>query len=357
MTTTTSEGMVLVVDDDAINRLLLATNLDEQGYTVVTAKDGQQALDLLHSQSFDVVLLDLLMPAMDGFEVLARMRQDPVLRHLPVIVISSLDEMDSNIRCIEMGATDYLTKPFDPVLLRARLNASLANKRLHDMEQAHLQEIQVERERADRLLLNILPAPIAEQLKQGREKIAESYPAVTVLFADVVEFTPWAANRAPTEVLDFLNTVFSAFDHLVEAYDLEKIKTIGDCYMAASGLPIARSDHAEAMANMALDMLDAFNRLPSVQAQPQPLSLRTGIHSGPVVAGVIGQKKFIYDLWGDTVNTASRMQTHGVAGGIQVSATTHGMLSGQFTFREQGTIQVKGKGLMTTYMLLGRQYP
>jgi adenylate cyclase len=158
---TENAGLVLVVDDDSLNRMLLTTNLQQQGYTVTSARDGKQALELLHAQPFDVVLLDLLMPEMDGYQVLAKMKQDPVLRHLPVIVISALDEMESVIRCIEMGATDYLSKPFDPVLLRARLNASLVNKRLHDIEQAHLKAIQVERERADRLLLNILPAPIA----------------------------------------------------------------------------------------------------------------------------------------------------------------------------------------------------
>jgi adenylate cyclase len=222
-------GIVLVVDDDSINRTLLTTNLQQQGYQVASAEDGKQALEMLRTHPFDVVLLDLLMPEMDGYQVLEHMKQDPILRHLPVIVISALDEMESVIRCIEMGATDYLPKPFDPVLLRARLNASLVTKHLHDMEQAHLKAIQAERERADRLLLNILPAPIAEQLKQGREQIAESFADVTVLFADVVDFTPWAARREPGEVLDVLNAIFSTFDRLADHYGVEKIKTIGDC--------------------------------------------------------------------------------------------------------------------------------
>lgn len=352
---TENAGIVLVVDDDSLNRMLLTTNLQQQGYRVATARDGLQALELLHSQPFDVVLLDLLMPEMDGYQVLAQMKQDPILRHVPVIVISALDEMASIIRCIEMGATDYLAKPFDPVLLRARLNASLMNKRLHDLEQEHLRAIQAERERADSLLLNILPAPIAEQLKHGREKIAESFSDVTVLFADVVDFTPWAAQRDPGEVLDVLNTIFSTFDRLVDQYGLEKIKTIGDCYMVAGGLPMPRSDHAEAVAGMALDMRDEFNSLPVVQRQEITMRLRTGIHSGPVIAGVIGQKKFIYDLWGDTVNTASRMQTQGAANEIQVSADTYQRLSEKFIFEGLGAIQVKGKGEMHTYRLVGRK--
>ena len=352
---TENAGLVLVVDDDSLNRMLLTTNLQQQGYTVASARDGKQALELLHAQPFDVVLLDLLMPEMDGYQVLGWMKQDPVLRHLPVIVISALDEMESVIRCIEMGATDYLPKPFDPILLRARLNASLVNKHLHDIEQDHMKAIQAERERADRLLLNILPAPIAEQLKQGREKIAESFNDVTVLFADVVDFTPWAAARSPGEVLDVLNAIFSTFDRLADHYSLEKIKTIGDCYMVAGGLPVPRSDHAEAVAEMALDMRSEFNSLPVVRCQDITLRLRTGMHSGPVIAGVIGQKKFIYDLWGDTVNTASRMQTHGVANEIQASTSSYERLCHKFVFQEQGVIQVKGKGEMNTYMLIGRK--
>ena len=352
---TETAGVVLVVDDDSLNRMLLTTNLQQQDYQVASASDGKQALEMLHARSFDVVLLDLLMPEMDGYQVLERMKEDPVLRHVPVIVISALDEMESVIRCIEMGATDYLPKPFDPVLLRARLNASLVNKRLHDMELEHLKAIQAERERADRLLLNILPAPIAEQLKQGRERIAESFDDVTVLFADVVDFTPWAAQRDPDEVLDVLNAIFSSFDRLADQYKLEKIKTIGDCYMVAGGLPTPRPDHAEAIAEMALDMRSEFNSLPVVCCQDITMRLRTGMHSGPVIAGVIGQKKFIYDLWGDTVNTASRMQTHGAANAIQVSEDTYLRLRDRFEFHGQGMIPVKGKGVMHTYMLIGRK--
>ncbi len=348
-----NKGAVLVVDDNALNRTLLATSLEEEGYCVETAVDGRLALDRLKRNPFDVVLLDLLMPEMDGYEVLELMKADSNLRHIPVIIITALDEMESIVRCIEMGATDYLTKPFDPAILRARINASLANKRLHDLEQAHLEEIQAERERADRLLLNILPAPIADQLKLGKKQIVESFPEVTVMFVDVVDFTRWAANRKPSEVLEVLNTVFSTFDGLAENQGLEKFKTIGDAYMVGSGLPIPRPDHAEAMAELALEILDSFYKLPVIQLEQ--LSLRIGINSGPVIAGVIGTKKFAYDLWGDTVNTASRMQTHCPAGKIQVSAATFTRLSEKYEFHEQGVIYVRSKGEMITFLLTGRK--
>lgn len=351
----TTKGAVLVVDDNALNRTLLATSLEEEGYTVEMAVDGRGALEKLHGKPFDVVLLDLLMPEMDGYEVLEVMKADRDLRHLPVIIISALDEMESIIRCIEMGATDYLTKPFDPSVLRARMNASLSVKRLHDLEKAHLEEIQAERERADRLLLNILPAPIADQLKRGQKQIVESFPDVTVMFVDVVDFTRWAANRLPEEVLEVLNTVFSTFDGLAEKYGLEKIKTIGDAYMVGSGLPIPRPDHAVAMAELALEIQESFYQLPIIQKEQ--LSLRIGINSGPVIAGVIGTKKFTYDLWGDTVNTASRMQTHCPAGEIQVSASTFARLSQEFEFHGQGVITVRSKGEMMTFLLTGRKEP
>jgi class 3 adenylate cyclase len=336
-----------------LNRLLLATTLQEQGYIVQTAENGLEALEKMRGYPFDVILLDLLMPELDGYQVLEIIRDDNILRHIPVIVVSALDEMDSVIRCIEMGATDYLTKPFDPVLLKARLNASLANKRLHDAEQKHLTEISLEREKADRLLLNILPEPIAKQLKQGKQPTAESFPDVSVLFADVADFTPWAAVHTPSEVLELLNSVFSAFDVLVDHYNMEKIKTIGDAYMAAGGLPIPQQNHAEAIAAMALDMLQEFNNLSLVKKEK--LELRVGIHCGPVIAGVIGSKKFIYDLWGDTVNTASRLQSHCEPGQIQVSSDFYLRLKYDFEFCERGLTLVRSKGEMLTYLLEGRK--
>ncbi len=346
------KGNVLVVDDNSLNRTLLAAGLEEEGYAVAAASNGRQALDMLQSQAFDVLLLDLIMPEMDGYQVLAETRSHPELRHIPVIVISALGELDSVIRCIEMGATDYLTKPFDPVLLRARMNASMASKRLHDAEQAHTQAIQRERERADQLLLNILPEPIAERLKQGEKQIIQYFPDVSVLFADVANFTHWAAQRAPLELLEILSSVFSTFDSLVEQCGVEKIKTIGDSYMAACGLPVAQPDHLERIADLALAMQQAYTSLPIIQREK--LSLRIGINCGPVIAGVISQRKFAYDLWGDTVNTASRMQTHSQPNQIQVSELVYQRLNGAYALTSNAPIPVKSKGTMQTYLLVGK---
>ena len=205
--------------------------------------------------------------------------------------------------------------------------------------------------RSESLLLNVLPRSIAERLKRERGVIAESHPDVTVLFADVVAFTPFAERTEPARVVGVLDEIFSAFDALAERHGLEKIKTIGDAYMVAAGLPEPRADHARVMATMALEMLDAFGR---VGAQLGPgHSIRIGIDSGPVIAGVIGSHKFAYDLWGDTVNTASRMESHGLPGRIQVTEGVYRRLRGEFAFEERGEIEVKGKGRVVTYLLVG----
>jgi adenylate cyclase len=346
-------GSVLVVDDNEVNRDMLSRRLERQGHTVIRAEDGRAALDILKSQKVDVVLLDILMPEMDGVQTLAHLKADERMRHTPVIMLSALDELDSVVRCIEMGAEDYLPKPFNPVLLKARLNACLEKKRLRDKEQAYLEQLQSEREKSERLLLNILPQSIAHRLKQGETTIADTFSDVTVLFADLVDFTKLASSMPAAALVRMLNEVFSQFDWLAELHRIEKIKTIGDAYMVVGGLPTARPDHAAAVAEMALDMQNVVARLGSIEGFK--LELRLGMSSGPVVAGIIGSKKFIYDLWGDTVNTASRMESHGVLGRIQVSESTYELLKDTHVFERRGRIKIKGKGEMATYFLTDRK--
>jgi PAS domain S-box-containing protein len=212
--------------------------------------------------------------------------------------------------------------------------------------------LRYQQEQSELLLLNILPEPIAQRLKLHPRTIADSFEEVTVLFADLVGFTQLSARISPTEIVELLNQIFSAFDHLAEKHGLEKIKTIGDAYMVVGGLPIIRSDHAEAVAEMALDMMQAIIKFNARTGET--FQIRVGISTGPVVAGVIGLKKFIYDLWGDTVNTASRMESQGIPGAIQVTAGTYERLRDKYHFEQRGPIQVKGKGEMTTYLLIGR---
>ncbi|MEG3988991.1 adenylate/guanylate cyclase domain-containing protein [Microcoleus sp. S28C3] len=222
----------------------------------------------------------------------------------------------------------------------------------HDITERKQAEdaLREEQEKSENLLLNILPKAIAERLKQNETTIAEYFPEVTVLFADIVGFTALSAVMNPIELVEILNQIFSGFDLLCERHGLEKIKTIGDAYMAVGGLPNPRADHAEAIAKMALDMQAEIARFNA--NHNKYFSIRIGIHSGPVVAGVIGIKKFIYDLWGDTVNIASRMESQGLPWRIQVSETTYKLVADKYLFQERGIIEVKGKGEMKTYILL-----
>ncbi len=214
-----------------------------------------------------------------------------------------------------------------------------------------LDELQKEKHKTEKLLLNVLPHSIAEKLKNNQGIIADNFDNVTILFADLVGFTTLAGRLSPLEVVNFLNKIFSCFDRLAEKYGLEKIKTIGDAYMVASGLPTPRPDHAEAIANMALEMQEIIREIS--QGQSESFTMRIGINTGRVVAGVIGTRKFTYDLWGDAVNVASRMESSGEPGKIQVSETTYEVLKDKYIFQNRGLISVKGKGEMLTYWLIG----
>ena len=213
--------------------------------------------------------------------------------------------------------------------------------------------LRVEKEKSERLLLNILPQTIAEQLKQQPGLIADRFEQATILFADITDFTGLASQISPTELVGLLNQIFSSFDRLAERHGLEKIKTIGDAYMVVGGLPKPREDHAGAIAEMALDMRQEIYRFK--REDNKILNIRIGINTGPVVAGVIGLKKFSYDLWGDAVNIASRMESHGKVGEIQVSSSTYELLKHKYLLEKRGIVQVKGRGEMTTYWLKSRK--
>ena len=218
-----------------------------------------------------------------------------------------------------------------------------------------LSALRREQAKAENLLLNILPRSIADKLKDETQPIADQIGSASILFADVVDFTPWSERRSAAEVVGFLDHLFSHFDALAERHGLEKIKTIGDCYMVAAGVPTPRPDHARALALMALDMLEVMRSDDDVGHRG--LELRIGLNSGPVVAGVIGRKRFLYDLWGDAVNTASRMESHGTPGRIQITRATYELLGDAFQYEARGTIPVKGKGDVETWYLLGRRAP
>jgi adenylate cyclase len=281
------------------------------------------------------------------------LKSDPRYCEIPVIMISALDEIDSVVRCIEVGAEDYMPKPFDPVLLRARINSCLERKRLRDRERIMTQQLRMEKEKSEILLLNVLPKPIVARLQLGERAIADRVPDATILFADLVGFTRLSARLSATRLVELLNLLFTEFDRLAIQFGVEKIKTIGDAYMVAGGLLEAHGDHVVAVADMGLAMLDSVHQVS--RRLDEPLQIRIGMHVGPVVAGIIGTHKFIYDIWGDTVNTASRMESNGVADMVNVSGEVYRRLREDFAFEPGGVVDLKGKGPTEVYFLRQRR--
>ncbi|WP_293337458.1 adenylate/guanylate cyclase domain-containing protein [Microcoleus sp. CAWBG58] len=534
---------ILVVDDTPDNLRLLIRILQKNGYKVRPVTNGFSAIDAIQSSVPDLILLDIMMPDINGYELCQKLKVQPQFSEIPIIFISALEEGIDKAKAFEVGGADYITKPFQVKEVLARvsnqltvrslqmqlqeknqkltdqnvqLHQEIAERRQVEMETRLLLEatqaisksdnfesaidvilglicqtiewnlgeawipnsdgvlrcargryvsdssfaqfrqtswqltfapgvglpgriwqsqqsewiedvstaseqvflrseiavnvglkaafglpiladnqvlailifyrekvlesqprllelvsavatqlgsliqrkqaeaaLKVQQEQTEKLLLNILPKPIAERLQKGQNPIADHFDEVTVLFADLVGFTEFSAHKSPTQLVEILNGIFSEFDRLSELHGLEKIKTIGDAYMVVGGLPTARQDHSEAIALLALDMQAALRKFNLKIGEG--FQLRIGIHSGSVVAGIIGISKFSYDLWGDTVNVASRMESNGLPGKIQVTAKTYERLKEQFIFEERGPITVKGKGTMLTYWLLEEQ--
>ncbi|MEG4996199.1 adenylate/guanylate cyclase domain-containing protein [Microcoleus sp. B4-D4] len=534
---------ILVVDDTPDNLRLLIRILQKNGYKVRPVTNGVSAIDAIQSSVPDLILLDIMMPDIDGYELCKKLKSQPKFKEIPIIFLSALEEGINKAQAFEVGGADYITKPFQVKEVLARVSNQLTvrslqmqlqeknqiltakNVQLHEEiaerhqvemetrlllkatqaisksesfesaidvilglicqtiewnlgeawipssegvlkcatgryvsdssfaqfrqtsweltfaagvglpgriwqsqqsewiedvstapEQVFLQSqiamdvglkaafgvpiladnqvlailifyqennlecqprllelvsavamqlgsliqrkqaeaaLKLQQEQTEKLLLNILPKPIADRLQKEQKLIADHFDDVTVLFADLVGFTEFSAHKTPTQLVEILNAIFSEFDRLSELHGLEKIKTIGDAYMVVGGLPTVREDHSEAIALLALEMQAALRSFNTKVGES--FELRIGIHSGSVVAGIIGISKFSYDLWGDTVNVASRMESNGLPGKIQVTATTYERLKARFVFEERGEISVKGKGTMLTYWLIEEQ--
>ncbi len=341
-------GRILVVDDNDSMRDLISRRLTREGHEVSTCSSGRSALDRAATGAYDLMLLDLMMPGMNGLEVMDRLRSRPETGGLPVIVISALDETETAVRCIDAGADDFLSKPLNETLLRARIGSSLERKFLRDREQDALRRLQSEQERSEGLLRNVLPANVVERLRRGETVIADQLDEVTVMFCDLVGFTALSAQLPPADTLDLLNEIFSGFDRLAEENGLEKIKTIGDAYMVVGGMDDSLPDHAGRVLRMACGMA-------AVAASAAPghaLGVRIGIDTGPAVAGIIGRRKFFYDVWGDTVNTASRLEGTCEPGRIHVSTATRDAAADAFAFEARPPMEIRGKGPMQTYQVV-----
>lgn len=340
-------GSILIADDDSANREMLARRLRRLGHTVSMAENGRQAVEMIRAGSYDLLLLDIVMPEMDGYEVLKYLQANRPVARLPVIVLSASDDSKKVAHSIKLGAQDYLPKPFDPVLLQARIASCLEKKRLRDREAAYLRTIQLERDRSEDLLRVILPYDVAAELKAKGDVRPRRVENVGVLFADVAGFTHYCDSRDPETVHRDLQSLVKELEILTAAHGMEKIKTIGDAFLSAAGLMRSSSDSALDCVRCGLAMIRAARSLPC------EWELRIGVHCGPVVAGIVGRQKYQYDIWGDTVNFAARIQGEAPVGGLCVSSSTWRLLENHCTGRSLGLRELKGKGAQEVFQIEG----
>lgn len=339
-------GDILLADDDAANREMLTRRLQRLGHTVSTARNGREVIEMIREKSYDLLLLDIFMPEMNGYEVLEHLQANPPPHSLPVIVLSASDDSDKIVRCIEIGAEDYLPKPFDPSLLQARIESSLEKGRLRDREAEYLRTIESEKKRSDDLLHVILPASVAAELKETGEVKPRRIENVSVLFADIVGFTSYCQRNTPEIIHRDLQALVNELEIISAEHGMEKIKTIGDAYLAAAGLIRPSENPTLDSVRAGLAMIRAARELPTNWL------LRVGIHTGPLVAGIVGRQKYQYDIWGDTVNTASRMESSAPPGGLCVSESTWAAIADHCRGRSLGTHAIKGLGKIELFEVL-----
>lgn len=327
-------GHLLVVDDNKVNRLLLARGLEEQGHHVEFAKDGREALEALRSNHYDLVLLDIMMPEIDGYQVLEELTSDQELSNIPVIMTSAMDEIDSVARCIEMGAEDYLFKPVNPTLLKARINASLEKKRLRDQQQE--------------LIRKFATSDVAEELMANGFTLGGKYVDATALFADIRSFTTITESNSPADVIELLNTYFTLMFDAVEGQGGIVNQIVGDGIMAVFGAPVPRDDHQERAVRAALEMVELvelFDKEQEAQGKIQ-IKIGVGIASGQVIAGYTGTlQRATYTCVGDTVNLAARLEarTKVVGEPILINEGVHLGINGHLETVDQGFMRFKGK--------------
>ena len=334
-----SEARVLVVEDNNFFRSLFIKHLKLEGYgNVFEAVNGREALEIIKEDDLDVILLDIQMPEMDGYQVLEALKADTNLRDIPVIVLSAVDEIESIVKCIELGAEDYLPKPVNATILRARLATCLDKKYLRDHEVIYLQEIQEEKRKLDELLSIILPSAAAVELKEKGFVEPRRFENVAILFCDVIQFTNYCDRTSPEQVVEDVTDLIECFEEITTKYGMEKIKTIGDEYMATAGLLLEINEPLISAINCGLDMTSAAPKLSC------GWQVRVGVHIGSVVAGILGRQKYQFDLWGNSVNMAARMTSLGHPGVVTLTKDTWDKVSDDFHGDSLGIFDVKGKG-------------
>lgn len=337
-----SKSRVLIVDDIEENLKVLTETLTEEGFYPLQAKSGERAIAIAQKAKPDLILLDIKMPGMDGYETIVKLKEDPDTASIPVIFISALNQMEDKVKGFQSGAVDYVSKPFQKEEVIARVSVHL---KLRNAQRA----VEIEKEKSDKLLLNILPSKVAEELKEGGKCVPQYFDNVTLFFSDFVNFTPRAATMEPAVLIENLNEMFTAFDEIMEKHNCERIKTIGDAYLAVCGIPDENSNHANNIIDAAIEIKDYLIKREAESIDPW--KVRIGIHSGAVVGGIVGTKKYIYDIFGDSVNTASRMEINSEPMKINISEATWSLVKDNYSFEKRESVNVKGKGVMDMYFV------
>jgi class 3 adenylate cyclase len=327
-------GRLLIVDDNKVNRLLLGRGVEQQGHEVAFAENGRQALDMLHEKDFDLVLLDIQMPEMDGYQVLEKLTCDLDLRDIPVIITSAMDELDSVVRCIEMGAEDYLTKPVNPVLLKARIGASLEKKRLRDQQRE--------------LIRRFATAEVAQDLEESGFALGGRFVEATTMFSDIRSFTTLSESQSPADTIELLNTYYTLMFEAISGQGGVVNQMVGDGLMAIFGAPLPLPNHGEQAVRAALEMIemiDLFSQDQEAAGRP-PIRIGIGIATGSVIAGYTGtQRRATYTCVGDTVNLAARLEAYTKVAGqpILIDECTRLSLCEAIQVVNLGPVQIKGK--------------
>lgn len=332
---------ILIVDDIEENLRVLTETLTVEGFKTLQAKSGERALQIAEKALPDLILLDIQMPGLNGYETIKKLKENKKTREIPVIFISALNQVEDKVKGFQVGGVDYISKPFqkEEVVARVETHIKLRNTQ---------RKLAEEKEKSEKLLLNILPASVAEELKNHGKSEPQNFNDVTVFFSDIVGFTDCAGNMEPKELIEELNELFTAFDEIMEKNSCERIKTIGDAYLAVCGMPEASPDHAKKIIQASIEIIEWLKKRKS---EKHCWQVRIGIHSGPVVGGIVGTKKYIYDVFGDTINTASRMELYSESMEINVSETTFNLTKDHFQFTPREALEVKGKGLMKMYFI------
>lgn len=329
-----SSGCLLVVDDNKVNRLLLSRSLEQQGHRVEMAENGRVALEMMQTRAYDLILLDIEMPEMNGYQVLEKIASNICFRDIPIIITSALDELESVVRCIEMGAEDYLTKPVNPVLLRARIGASLEKKRLRDQQRD--------------LIRKFATSEVATDLETSGFALGGRFVEATAMFSDIRAFTTIAESQTPEDTIDLLNTYYTLMFEAISDQGGVVNQMVGDGLMAIFGAPLTQLDHCDHAVKAALDMIEMIDLLniDRLAANKIEIHIGIGIASGPVIAGYTGtMQRATYTCVGDTVNLAARLEAHTKVLGkpILIDETTHSALISPIQTNPEGSFQLKGK--------------